>query len=151
MESDPHTDAPEIESHRRDRAGVVRELRGRGPDAPLRACDGRELHGHQGAARPHLPGGVGPDQGERIRAYSCMVTTHVTTASIYCHSVACAFTDPSGAPIILKPFLFPAPTRPRAAPQGQIGGRDSQNIQHQQRLLAGRGGSGMGGGDDKSD
>lgn len=63
--SDPNNDAPQIESHRRDRAGVVRELRRRRPDAIVRASDGSELHGHHGAAGPHLPRGVGPDQGEK--------------------------------------------------------------------------------------
>lgn len=63
--SDSNNDAPQIESHRRDRAGVVRELRRRRPDAIVRASDGSELHGHHGAAGPHLPRGVGPDQGEK--------------------------------------------------------------------------------------
>jgi hypothetical protein len=64
--SDTHNDAPEIESHMRDRAGMVREFRGRRSDFTIRTSDGGEFHGHQGATRSHLLGGIGPDQGERI-------------------------------------------------------------------------------------
>ncbi len=120
-ESDPHNDAPEIESHRRDRAGVVREFRGRGPDPTFRARDGRELHGHQGASRPHLPGGIGPDQGERIiRAYiirslyGCM--THgrlIFCCYRYFRVFMCAYRSVHG-PIMFSNsfFFFPALNHP---------------------------------------
>ena len=165
--SDTHNDAPEIEPHMRDRAGMVREFRGRRSDSALRTGDGCEFHGHQGAARSHLLGGIGPDQGERGYLFAHVVYIYIfvrymvlhdarTTASIVTRYSAALFvcvyhTDPwmwtnscsSNSLFSSSPLHHPTRRahsfiRPPSPKKGQIGGRDSEDIQHQQRLLAGR-------------